>query len=137
MNRPKKWLVILLAAVLIGAMFADKLIAFYIDLLWFSQYGFMSVIITVLGAQFSFGILFGGLFFLVTCVCLAFSAFYEMIEWWTAVAGGDSADAFLGAQGDIWDSHWDMFLALNGAIISQLVLRKIHDKELKQLEDDY
>jgi putative membrane protein len=77
------------------------------------------------------------LFFLVTCVCLAFSAFYEMIEWWTAVAGGDSADAFLGAQGDIWDSHWDMFLALNGAIISQLVLRKIHDKELKQLEDDY
>jgi putative membrane protein len=77
------------------------------------------------------------LFFLVTSVCLAFSAFYEMIEWWTAVAGGDSADAFLGAQGDIWDSHWDMFLALNGAIISQLVLRKIHDKELKQLEDDY
>ncbi len=74
------------------------------------------------------------LFFLVTSICLAFSAFYEMIEWWTAIAGGESADAFLGAQGDIWDSHWDMFLALNGAIISQLVLGKVHDKQLKKLE---
>jgi putative membrane protein len=73
------------------------------------------------------------LFFLVTSVCLAFSAFYEMIEWWTAVAGGESADAFLGAQGDIWDSHWDMFLALNGAIISQLVLRKVHDRQLTDI----
>lgn len=66
MNRPKKWLVILLATVLIGALFADKFITFYIDLLWFSQYNFLSVIITVLGAQFSFGFLFGGLFFLFT-----------------------------------------------------------------------
>ena len=74
------------------------------------------------------------MFFLVTSVCLAFSAFYEMIEWWTAVAGGESADAFLGAQGDIWDSHWDMFLALNGAMISQLLLKKLHDKQLKKLE---
>ena len=73
------------------------------------------------------------LFFLVTSVCLAFSAFYEMIEWWAALAGGESADAFLGSQGDIWDSHWDMFLALIGAMASLLLLSKRHDRELKNL----
>ena len=66
MNRPKKWLVVLLATIMIGALFTDKLISFYIDVLWFSQYGFKSVILTVLGAEFSFGILFGGLFFIFT-----------------------------------------------------------------------
>ena len=73
------------------------------------------------------------LFFLVTSVCLAFSAFYEMIEWWAALAGGESADAFLGSQGDIWDSHWDMFLALIGAMASLLLLSRRHDRELKNL----
>jgi putative membrane protein len=72
----------------------------------------------------------GWLFVLVTCVCLAFSAFYEMIEWWSALIGGQGADAFLGAQGDIWDSHWDMFLALVGAIAAQLTFSRAHDRAL-------
>jgi putative membrane protein len=52
---------------------------------------------------------------LVVCFCLAFSSFYEMIEWWVAVASGDESVAFLGTQGDVWDTQWDMFLALIGA----------------------
>jgi len=72
----------------------------------------------------------GWLFFLVTCVCLAFSAFYELIEWWTAAATGDDATAFLGTQGDPWDTQWDMFLALLGALVSQLTLTRVHEKQL-------
>jgi putative membrane protein len=70
------------------------------------------------------------LFFLVTCVCLAFSAFYELVEWWSAVAFGDGATAFLGTQGDTWDTQWDMFLALVGAVSSQLLLAGVHDRQL-------
>jgi len=70
------------------------------------------------------------LFFLVTCVCLAFSAFYELIEWWSAVAFGDGATAFLGTQGDTWDTQWDMFLALLGALSSQVLLAGLHDRQL-------
>ncbi len=73
------------------------------------------------------------LFFLVVCVCLAFSAFYELLEWWTAALMGEEADAFLATQGDIWDSQWDMFLALLGAIASQLLLSRAHDHELGAL----
>lgn len=73
------------------------------------------------------------LFFLVTCFCLAFSVFYEMIEWWVAVLGGFAADAFLATQGDIWDTQWDMFLALLGAIAAQLMLAGRHDRQLAQL----
>ena len=73
------------------------------------------------------------LFFLVTCVCLAFSAFYELIEWWTAVAVGDAADAFLGTQGDVWDTQWDMFCALIGALTAQLTLAKAHGRQLAAL----
>jgi len=73
------------------------------------------------------------LFVLVTSVALAFSAFYEMIEWWAAIAGGDSADSFLGTQGDIWDTQWDMFIALIGALSAQLLLFKKHDSELNIL----
>lgn len=73
------------------------------------------------------------LFVLVTAVCLAFSAFYELIEWWTALAGGNSAEAFLGTQGDVWDTQWDMFFALIGAIIAQLVLTNVHDRALRKL----
>ena len=73
------------------------------------------------------------LFVLVTAVCLAFSACYEFIEWWTALAGGQSADAFLGTQGDPWDTQWDMFCALIGAIISQLLLARVHDRALARL----
>lgn len=73
------------------------------------------------------------LFVLVGSVCLAFSATYEMIEWAAAVAGGEGADAFLGAQGDIWDSHWDMLLALIGAVAGQAMLARTHDRALANL----
>lgn len=73
----------------------------------------------------------GWLFFLVVCVCLAFSAFYELIEWWAAVIGGDSAESFLGTQGDVWDTQWDMFLALLGAISAQILLGRTHDRSME------
>ncbi len=72
----------------------------------------------------------GWLFLTVTSICLAFSAFYELLEWWSAVALGQGADAFLGTQGDQWDTQWDMFLALIGAISAQLLLGRIHNKQL-------
>jgi putative membrane protein len=73
------------------------------------------------------------LFFLVTCVCLALSACYEFVEWWTALATGEAATAFLGTQGDPWDTQWDMFCALVGALAAQLVLSRRHDRELSEL----
>lgn len=72
----------------------------------------------------------GWLFFLVTAVCLAISACYEFIEWWTAIIGGGSSEAFLGTQGDVWDTQWDMFVALCGAITAQLLLSRLHDRAL-------
>jgi putative membrane protein len=76
----------------------------------------------------------GWTFFLVTCVCLAISAFYEFVEWWTALASGEAATAFLGTQGDVWDTQWDMFMALIGAITAQLTLSRIHDRQIAALE---
>jgi putative membrane protein len=73
------------------------------------------------------------LFFLICCVCLGISACYEFIEWWTAVLTGDSATAFLGTQGDPWDTQWDMFLALVGALTAQLTLARVHDRQLERL----
>ena len=73
------------------------------------------------------------LFALVTSVCLAFSAFYELIEWWAALIGGAGAESFLGTQGDVWDTQWDMFLALLGALSAQLILARRHDRELRRL----
>jgi putative membrane protein len=73
------------------------------------------------------------LFVLVLCVCLAFSAFYEIIEWWAAAASGDEAAAFLGTQGDVWDSQWDMFLAGCGAVLAQALLSRWHDIQLRRL----
>lgn len=75
------------------------------------------------------------LFFLVTCVCLAISAFYEMLEWWVAEASGDQAVAFLATQGDVWDTQWDMFLALLGAVSSQLLLGRWHDRQLARFPE--
>ena len=72
--------------------------------------------------------------FLVVCVCLALSATYELIEWLAAVLGGSAADAFLGTQGDVWDTQWDMFMALIGAISSLLLLSRVHDRQLARLE---
>jgi putative membrane protein len=74
--------------------------------------------------------------FLVVCICLALSATYELIEWVTAVLGGSAADAFLGTQGDVWDTQWDMFMALIGAISALLLLPRVHDRQLERLDDD-
>ena len=71
--------------------------------------------------------------FLVVCVCLALSATYELIEWLAAVLGGSAADAFLGTQGDVWDTQWDMFMAFIGAMTAQLLLARMHDKELERV----
>jgi len=65
-------------------------------------------------------------------ICLAFSAFYELIEWWVALASGEDAEAFLGTQGYIWDTQSDMGLALLGAILSLLMLSKVHDAQLQK-----
>ena len=73
------------------------------------------------------------LFFLVCCVCLAVSACYEFIEWWAALLTGEAATAFLGTQGDPWDTQWDMFLALIGAITAQATLSRVHDRQLDRL----
>ncbi len=69
----------------------------------------------------------------VVSVCLAFSAFYELIEWWVALASDEAADAFLGTQGYVWDTQSDMGLALLGAVSALLVLSKLHDKQLKEV----
>ena len=66
----------------------------------------------------------GWLFFLVVCICLAFSAFYELIEWWAAVLGGAGSVEFLGTQGDIWDAQWDMLHALIGVLVAQFLLSR-------------
>ena len=71
------------------------------------------------------------LFTIVTALCLAISACYEFVEWWAAVLGGSAADAFLGTQGDVWDTQWDMFMALVGAVTAQLILSRVHDKQLE------
>jgi putative membrane protein len=71
--------------------------------------------------------------FLSVAVCLAFSAFYELIEWWTAIASGEASAAFLGTQGDPWDTQWDMFMALIGASTSMIMLSRVHNKALERL----
>ncbi len=71
--------------------------------------------------------------FFTVCFCLAFSAFYELIEWWVALLSGDSAEAFLGTQGYIWDTQSDMAWALLGAISALISLSAFHNKQIKQL----
>ena len=73
------------------------------------------------------------LFTLVVCVVLAISACWEFFEWWSALIGGEAADDFLGAQGDVWDTQWDMFLAMCGAIGSQLLFSRVHDRQVREL----
>lgn len=76
----------------------------------------------------------GWLVLFVLSVCLAFSACYEFIEWLAAVLNGEAAQAFLGTQGDVWDTQWDMFMCLIGAIAALLLLSRRHDRELEALE---
>jgi putative membrane protein len=75
----------------------------------------------------------GWLYFLVCCVVLSVSACYEFIEWWAALLYGADAESFLATQGDIWDTQWDMFLALVGCLASQTLLSGWHDRQLRQL----
>ena len=72
----------------------------------------------------------GGLVLFVLSVCLAFSACYEFLEWGVAEATGSAADAFLGTQGDPWDTQWDMLFCLIGAATALLVLPRLHDRQL-------
>ncbi|HTM25780.1 MAG TPA: DUF2238 domain-containing protein [Vicinamibacterales bacterium] len=72
----------------------------------------------------------GWLFFIVSSICLAISACYEFIEWGSAVVGGSAAADFLGTQGDVWDTQWDMLFALIGSIAAQLALSRLHDRQL-------
>lgn len=74
--------------------------------------------------------------FLTVSVCLAFSAFYELIEWAVAVSSGAAADDFLGTQGYVWDTQTDMALALVGAILALVLLRRWHDRSLAALLGD-
>ena len=71
--------------------------------------------------------------FFIVCFCLAFSAFYELIEWFVALISGEGAHAFLGTQGYIWDTQSDMGYALLGAILSLVLLNRYHDRQLKEL----
>src|SRR5436190_9472921 len=69
--------------------------------------------------------------FITAAIVLAIGAFYELIEWWVAVlVTPDLGDKFLGTQGDIWDTQWDMFLALLGAVLALALFSKLHDKQL-------
>ena len=74
--------------------------------------------------------------FLIVCVALAISAFYELIEWWVALMSDEAADAFLGTQGYVWDTQSDMFLALIGAVLALALLGRIHDRQLADLAKD-
>jgi len=70
--------------------------------------------------------------FVVLAFCMAISAFYEFIEWWTALATGSAAEAFLGTQGDPWDTQWDMFFAFVGAILALVGFTRIQDRQLRE-----
>jgi putative membrane protein len=71
--------------------------------------------------------------FICVCIPLAFSAFYELVEWWAALWLGQGADEFLGTQGDPWDTQSDMFMALLGAIVALVALPRIHDRQIRSL----
>jgi putative membrane protein len=72
--------------------------------------------------------------FLVVSVCLAISAFYELVEWWTALLSGSAANDFLGSQGDVWDTQSDMCLALIGGVCALLFVSSLHDRALRKIE---
>ncbi len=71
--------------------------------------------------------------FFVVALCLAISAFYELIEWWVALLSDEAADSFLGTQGYVWDTQSDMLLALVGAILAFVLLGAVHDRQIKRL----
>jgi putative membrane protein len=77
----------------------------------------------------------GWMSFIIVCVCLAISAFYELIEWWVAILSDEAAEAFLGTQGYVWDTQSDMMYALVGAIMALLLLSWVHDKQICRYEE--
>jgi putative membrane protein len=74
--------------------------------------------------------------FIVVCICLAISAFYELVEWWVALASEEAADAFLGTQGYVWDTQSDMAYALVGAIFALVFLGRMHDRQIRALSEE-
>lgn len=75
----------------------------------------------------------GWLGFLVVCFCLAFSAFYELVEWWAALLSETASESFLGTQGYVWDTQSDMLWALTGAVLALLTLSRVQDRQLARL----
>lgn len=76
----------------------------------------------------------GWLYFLVVSVALAVGAFWELLEWWTALlAAPDVGTAFLGSQGDVWDAQWDMLLVQVGAMVALPLLARAHDRSMARL----
>lgn len=75
----------------------------------------------------------GWMSFIIVCVCLAISAFYELIEWWVAIFSDEAAEAFLGTQGYVWDTQSDMMYALVGAILALVSLSRLHDRQMKRV----
>jgi len=71
----------------------------------------------------------------VVSMAMAISVCYEFFEWWVAVGTGTAADAFLGTQGDVWDTQWDMFMATCGAILALLLLSRLHDRLIARMAD--
>jgi len=77
----------------------------------------------------------GWLYFIIVAICLAISAAYELLEWRVSIATGSKGDAFLGTQGDVWDTQEDMATALVAALIAPLLLGRWHDRQIASLEN--
>ena len=76
----------------------------------------------------------GWLAVMVVCICLAISAFYELLEWWVALLSDDAAESFLGTQGYVWDTQSDMFMALLGAVLALLIFSRYHDRQMAYMK---
>jgi putative membrane protein len=74
------------------------------------------------------------MYFLIIFFVLGFSAFYEFIEWWVSLLSGEAGNAFLGTQGDIWDTQWDMFMCFVGSVVALSFLSKYHDRQINKSE---
>ena len=75
----------------------------------------------------------GWLFFMVLCFVMFVSSTYELVEWWVSLFSGEAGDSFLGTQGYIWDTQTDMFMALIGGIVAQLLFSKILDQSISKI----
>lgn len=76
----------------------------------------------------------GWRYFIIVAICLAISAAYELLEWRVSIASGSAGDAFLGTQGDVWDTQEDMATALVAALLAPLLLGRLHDRQLARLQ---